>query len=69
MQIYLATTSNVKSAVRSLPSCWNCPHALYRPGFGKFARNETMVLLASLHHHELLQQDEHEGTLDHPRQL
>jgi hypothetical protein len=36
-----ATTSNVKSAVRSLPSCWNCPHAPYRPGFGKFARKET----------------------------
>jgi hypothetical protein len=40
MRIYFAT-SNVKSAVRSLPSCWNCPHALYIPSFGKFARKET----------------------------
>jgi hypothetical protein len=34
-------TSKVKSAVRSFPSCWNCPHALCRPGLGKFARKET----------------------------
>ncbi len=24
----------------SLPSCWNCPHALCSPGFGKFAIKE-----------------------------
>src|SRR5215210_7083019 len=35
------TMSIVKSAVRSLPSCWNCPHALYRLGFGKFAIKDT----------------------------
>jgi hypothetical protein len=37
---YTWSTSNVKSAVSSLPSCWNCPHALYSPGFGKFAIKE-----------------------------
>ena len=30
---------------------------------------KQMVLLASLYLHEPLQQDEHEGTLDHPHQL
>ena len=52
-------TFRIKSAIIILPLCWNCPHVLYRPGFGKMVLKEICTYLLEF---DLIIMDSHRIT-------